>query len=319
VRRLGAAVPGRLVGVLGAVALGEDIRVGTDLVIVSDTALIAAPDPAITSSFHTFHVARVAAIGGLRNIRYLTVKSFDAVRAAQDVGVGVQVGALAGPSVWATPGDADMFVAGDFYAGGGTAESFFAARFLAEARANHEAMRWDGVVASGRLSWYNRTSDAWTDIVSVEGSMLENLSFPAQLSFRDIDGGVRGFSGAIASGGERAVLRLERRLRLPRRVVPADLATAFFADAGKLWAGTVPYGTNSPVRGGFGFSLLGAYPSGGKRTYRVDFAFPVNPERRGSRFEIRLTSSDRTVGIWEEPRDVAWRRTGATPATLLKW
>ena len=319
VRRLGAATPGRTVGVLGAVVMGEDVRVGNDVVIVSDTGLVPAPDAALAMRFHTFHVARIAAVSGVRHLNYVTVRGFDAVRAAQDVGLGVQLAALAGPSFSTSQGNGDLFVASDLYAAGGDAETFYTVRLLGEARGNHESKRWDGVVASARLSWYSRTSDAWTTFVSIEGAMLQSLSFPAQLSFRDADGGVRGYADAIAAGGERAVVRLERRWRMPRSGMPLDLATAVFADAGKLWAGDAPYGVTSPVRSALGFSMLGAYPSGGKRTYRLDFAFPLNPENHGSKFEIRFSSSDRTAGVWAEPRDVTRNRTGAMPQTLLKW
>jgi len=83
--------------------------------------------------------------------------------------------------------------------------------------------------------------------------------------------------------------------------------------------GDAPYGTSTPVRAALGLSLLGAYPSGGKRTYRIDLAVPLNPAPGASKFEVRLSSVDRTRGIWREPRDVASLRTGAMPATLLKW
>ena len=318
-RRIGSAVPGRTVGILGAAIIGEDIRVGDEVVIVSPSGLVPAPDSALVARYHAFGVARVAAVGGVRQLRYLTVRGVNAVRAAQDVGIGMQLGALAGPSVWASRGGGDLFIASDFYAGGGGENSFFTTRILAEARGNHESMRWDGVVASARFSWYNRTSDHWATFANVEGATIQRLAFPAQLSFRDADGGVRGFADADAAGGQRAVARVERQLRFPQATMPVDLAVAMFADAGKLWAGDAPYGVTSPVRCALGFSVLGAYPSGGKRTYRLDFAFPLNPENHGSKFEIRFSSSDRTVGVWAEPRDVARNRTGAMPATLLKW
>ena len=318
-RRLGTAVPGRTVGILGAAIMGEDIRVGDDVVIVSRAGLVPAPDSALVTRYHAFGVARVAAIGGVRQLRYLTVRGVDAVRAEQDVGIGMQLGALVGPSVWASRGASDLFIATDFYAGGGGESSFFTTRILAEARGNHESRRWDGVVASARFIWYNRASDHWSTTASLEGSTLQHVAFPAQLSFRDADGGVRGFGDADAAGGQRAVARIEQRIRFPQASVPVDLAAALFADAGKLWAGTAPYGVTTPVRSALGVSILGAYPSGGKRTYRLDVAFPLNPEGGRTKLEVRFSSSDRTVGVSAEPRDVARNRTGATPATLLKW
>ncbi|MEI8152977.1 MAG: hypothetical protein WCG92_15445, partial [Hyphomicrobiales bacterium] len=204
VRRSGTDIPGRTVGVVGVVAMGEEIHVGTDLVIISPTGLLPAPDPALPARYHDLGVARVAAIAGLRQITYITVRGFDAVRATQDVGIGTQFGLLLGPSVWATAGDADLFLASDFYAGGGDAGTFYTARVLAEARGNHQSMRWDGLVGNARFSLSSRTSANWTTHASLEGSILQSLSFPSQLTFRDTDGGVRGYANAIAAGGRRA-------------------------------------------------------------------------------------------------------------------
>lgn len=319
ITRLGIAATGRTVGVAGIMVRGEDIRSDGGVVVVSDTGLVSATDPALEARYPAFAVARVAAITGMRHLRFLTVSGFDALRAEQDIGIGVQLGLLAGPSVWASRGAGDVFASGDLYAGVGDERSFFAARLLAEARANRQSRRLDGAVSSVRFSWYGIAPGASATIVSVEGAALNSLAFPAQLSFRDADGGVRGYSAATASGGERAVVRAEQRFRLSRARSRADIAAALFADAGKIWAGDAPYGVTSPVRAALGLSLLGAWPSSAKRTYRVDVAFPLNPERGGSKVEFRLSSSDRTRGFWLEPRDVASARTGATPATLLKW
>jgi hypothetical protein len=64
-------------------------------------------------------------------------------------------------------------------------------------------------------------------------------------------------------------------------------------------------------------SLLGAYPSGDQRTFRLDVAVPFTPER-GRHIEFRVSLSDRTRLLWSEPRDVANARTGAIPITLLR-
>ena len=319
VRRIGSMREGRTAGALGVVLMGEDIRIGGGVVVVSDSGLVPAPDSALVARYPDYGVARVALLSGVRRMRYLTVDGFDALQAQQDVGIGVQVGMLAGPSFWASRGEADLFVSGDLYAGVGGPRSFLAAQLLAEARANHASGRWSGAVSSTRLSWYAKAGDQWTTMASVEGAALKKLSFPSQLSFRDGEGGVRGYADAAASGGGRAVMRLEGRRDLPQVTPRAAIAVALFADAGKLWARDAPYGVTTPVRGSLGVSLLGAYPAAGKRTYRLDFAFPLNPEHGGATFEVRLRSSDRTRGVWREPRDVARTRTGALPATLLKW
>ena len=148
---------------------------------------------------------------------------------------------------------------------------------------------------------------------------MQGLNFPLQLSFRDAEGGLPGFVGSTWSGGQRAVARVEERSVIKPLGSRADFAVAVFADAGKLWAGDVPYGQTTTIHSSAGISILAAYPSGGKRTYRVDLAFPLNPQVGGSRLEVRLSSNDRTRLLWIEPRDVAGARTGAVPVSLMKW
>lgn len=319
VTRLGKPARGRTVGVVGALVMGEDIRTGSEVVIVSDSGLVPASDTVLPGRYPAYGVARVAAIAGVRHLRYLTVDGFDALYAEQDVGVGVQLGVLAGPSVWASRSQADMLMAADLYAGVGSAASFYAVHLLTEVRATQSSHHISGAVSSLRLSWYSHRGYLWTSIATIEGAALHDLSFPAQLSLRDADGGVRGFGDAAASGGQRLVARVEQRLRLPPITRRAALAVAMFADAGRIWAGDAPYAAGTPVRASLGLSLLGAYPSAGKRTLRVDFAVPLNPAPGDPKFEVRLSSADRTRGIWREPRDVTRVRTGAMPATLLKW
>ena len=307
------------VGLVGGAILGEDVRTGPSSVIVSDSGVVMAPVPELGVQYGSYGVTRVAAIGGLRSLRFLTVRGFDALRARQDVGIGIQLDLLAGASVLATPGASDVFAAGDLYAGGGDEDSFFAARLLGEGRENHGSGRRDGVVASGRFSWYARATPGRTTIMSVDASAVQHLAFPVQLTFRDYDGGLLGFPGATSAGGQRVVARVEERGLIRLFTDRADFAVAAFADAGKLWAGDVPFGATTGIHSSVGFSLLGTYPTGGKRIYRMDLAVPLNPQRGGSRFAVRFSSGDRTGLLWLEPGDVSRARTGAVPANLMKW
>jgi hypothetical protein len=307
------------VGFAGLAVLGEVARISSDAKIVSDSGLVDVPDAAFVTPYPTFSDVRVAAIGGLRAIRFITVSGFDALSAQQDVGVGIQMHLLAGPSVWETHRERDVFVAGDLYVGAGSPNSFVSMHVVSEARRNYYAGTWDGMVSSGRISWYGRSAAASTHIVSVSASALRHLDFPAQLSFRDADGGVPGFPNSRASGGNRVVVRLEERRALGILPSRADAAVAVFAAAGKLWAGDVPYGTITVVRASAGVSLLAAAPAGSKHTYRADFAVPLNREPGGARYEIRLTWIDRTRLLWLEPHDVSRVRTAATPSNLMKW
>jgi len=249
----------------------------------------------------------------------MTVSGFDALTAAQDVGTGVQFGALAGPSMFSSTLKSDIFLSTDLYAGIGSPQSFLALRFTGEGRADRASHRWDGTVNDGRLAWYARPNELYTQTASLEVSEIQHLAFPFQLTFQDPDGGLRGYPNATFAGGQRAVLRVEERRLLPSMSKRADLAIGAFADAGTLWAGDVPYGVTTNVHTSLGISLLGAFPSGGKRTYRLDIALPLNRPPGGARWELRFSSADRTQLFWQEPADVARARAGAVPSNLLSW
>ncbi|MDP1890043.1 MAG: hypothetical protein Q8K55_04055 [Gemmatimonadaceae bacterium] len=304
------------VALVGGALLGEDVRTSPGFVIVSDTGLVEGPDNPYL--FPAFATTRLAAIGGLRALRFVTVSGFDALTAEQDMGVGVQVNVLAGRSVLTPAHEGDVFLAGDLYAGMGGPASFVMARALAEARGVKRTHRWDGVVVSGRLSWYRNLTGVHAHLASVDMAALQHLVFPAQLTFGDAEGGLPGFGGSSDAGSQRVVVRVEERRLVHTFGTRADAAVGVFLTAGRLLAGDVPFGRTTPLRTAAGITLLGASP-GGKRTFRADFAFALNAARGDSRFELRVSSTDRTRLLWREPADVARVRTGAVPASLMKW
>ena len=81
----------------------------------------------------------------------------------------------------------------------------------------------------------------------------------------------------------------------------------------------MPYGAPTPVRSSAGLSLLGSFPSGGKRVYRVDFGVPINGEPGASGLALRFSVADRTGVSWQEPRDVSHARAGTGRASLMRW
>jgi hypothetical protein len=175
------------------------------------------------------------------------------------------------------------------------------------------------VVGSARVRWYRLVSDRRTRIVTLSGAALGRMPFPAQLTLRDPDGGLLGFPGSHGAGGRRVAVRVEERVLLGTLRSRADVAIALFGDAGRLWAGDVPYGAPTPIRSSAGLSLMAAYPSGGKRIFRLDIGVPLNPERGGSGFAIRVSVADRTSRTWTESREVARARSGPGPATFARW
>jgi hypothetical protein len=90
-------------------------------------------------------------------------------------------------------------------------------------------------------------------------------------------------------------------------------------DAGRLWAGDIPYGVSTPVRTGFGVSLLAAIPPNSARLWRLDFAIANNPEVGGRHFEVRLGNTNRTSFFLAEPGDIAATRERTVPSSVFRW
>jgi len=310
----------RLLGQVGGVGLAltgvRDTPADTG-VLVSDVGL--APDTGVTlrGRYAPFRVTRPAALVGVRVVRYVTVQGFNTLAALEDLPSGVQAGALLGRGIPAW-GASDLFLAGSVYAGHATPVSLVALQVEIEGRKDYDVGAWNGLIASSRLAWYRKRSPRRTSVVSEEFSGGSAARLPLQLTFRDGQGGLRGYRGSLLSGAWRNVLRLEERWVLAARPRNADVGFAAFADAGTLWRGTAPYGRTVPLRASFGASLLAAFPSGSKRILRLDLAVPTR--RDGNKgWELRFSATNLTRHFWREPGDVSRARTGPVPSTLFTW
>jgi hypothetical protein len=139
--------------------------------------------------------------------------------------------------------------------------------------------------------------------------------------FGNIDGSQADLflSGKLFAGGERVALKLEDRWFLGSMMDRADIGLAVFVDAGKVYAGDIPFGTTTPIKVGVGVGLLVASPVGSRRTYRVDFAVPVSPDTY-ARWEFRLTVTNiAQLGAFHEPLDMAFGRELVSTSTSLTY
>ena len=312
--------PGGVVGLLGGLLMGEDTHIDTDnFVVLSDSGIVpTVPMPSLLSGIAPFTVTRAAIVTGYRALSYKTVRNFDALRAQQDVATGTQFIMIAGPSLRASTGAHDYFVHGDFYAANGGPGSFAEVRVVGETRLQQGTHELKGVVGSATAAWYSKPSATRTRVLNAELSGIRSLTYPIQLTFADQEGGLRGFVTSHEAGGARLVLRAEERQLLTWIFPRADLALAEFVDAGKVWAGGAPLSRTSEVKASVGVSLLGSYPSGGMRVYRLDIGVPIN-NRGGSSWEVRLSANDITHWILREARDVTRARSAAVPQNVLNF
>jgi len=280
----------------------------------SDTAA------AFAGRFMETKAARVNALIGLRGIRFMRARGFDALRAVQDVPIGLQIGTLIGRAVPAFGANSnDVFVASDLYLGLGSPRLTYRLQLQGEGRHARGSKSWDGLVGSGRLARYSRPGDHRTRILSVEWSGTSRVLIPHSLSLGVPDGGVRGFNGDTAVAGRRGIARLDEQYYVGSPFSFGDLGIAWFTDAGQMWRGDLPYGETTPVRFSGGVSLLLAIPMRSTRMWRLEFAAPMNPEPGASKWQVRVAHSDRTSFFWREPADVDAARARAVPASIYNW
>jgi hypothetical protein len=301
---------GRRIGFLGGLLTYERVAPAGQAVVITDSGLVADTSAPIGGPFARYQNVRLNAVVGVRDLRFLEVRGFDALAAVQDVARGVQFGAVVGKGN-------DSFLSADLYAGLGSGRSFAALRVEGEVRYDPGAKRWDSMVASGRLAWYWKPSDAHVVIASEEFSGGWRTRIPFQLTLGALPGGVRGYRHSRVVGAVRSVARLEERWSLGQVTRHVGLGLASFADAGMVWAGDAPFGVHSGVKAGVGAGLLVAVPPRSKRLWRLDVAVPVSRDAH-ARWEIRLTTAG-VGGFWSEPRDVAQARAGAAPSLIFTW
>jgi hypothetical protein len=315
VRRLGI---GQYSAFIGGLVTSEAVVPAGRFVIASDSGLVADTSGALSGPLVSYRNLRLNVVVGIRALSFMPVRGFDALSAVQDVATGIQLGAVVGRGISRTGAHGiDHFVAADLYLGRGSDRSFVAVKVEGEARADSRAGGWDSVLGSGRLAWYLKPAARHVAVASVEFGGGWRQRVPFQLMLGDLEGGVRGYADSRLAGATRTVVRFEERWSIGRLTRHGALGLSTFADAGWVWAGDAPFGTQSGIKTGVGVGLLAAFPPESTRLWRVDFAMPVSRDPNAG-WEIRVSSSW-TRSFWREPRDVASGRAGASPSTIFSW
>lgn len=308
--------PGRLL-LAGASISHEKEMTAAIPVVISGPNITRETSSVLTNRYGELTSTRVNSLLGARNVRFMEVWGLETLDAQQDVRKGVQIGTLIGKGLSAfNSDDKGMFFSGDLFIGAGSPRFYSALQFAGEARRDQERGLFDGVLSSGRAAVYLKAHARHTLSQSLEWSGGSRQRVPFQLTFADREGGLRGFRDSHLAGGQRLVARFENRHVVGKLRQFATVGVGGFADAGAMWAGDVPFGENTGVRGSVGFSLLAASPPRSQRLWRVDFAFPVRGgENTG--FEVRLSSRNATRMFWREPPDVRAVRERAIPTSIF--
>ena len=311
--------PGRLT-LLGISFTNERAFADTAPTMITELGFRPAIAAEFTGRFPESKAARVNALIGVRGLQFRRVRGYDALTGTQDIPIGLQFGTLIGRGVKAFGSDAkDMFLASDLYMGFGHPRRIYRLQMQGEGRRERGSGEWTGLVGSGMLSRYSKPATWRTRMMVVEWSGTEAVQHPHSLSLIDPTGGLRGFKDMDAVGGRRAIARIGEQFYAGSPWNFGDLGFAWFADGGQLWAGDIPYGERTRSFGAVGGSILLAVPRRSTRMWRLEFAAPINREMGASRWEVRLTHSDRTSFFWREPADIDAARARTVPSSIYSW
>ena len=308
---------GRLALVGGSISF-EDEDPGTQPVTVGGGQILLDTSTALINRYSKHQTARLNALWGVRNVRFLRASGFDALEGIQDLRTGIQVATLVGKGVTFLRGkENDWFGSADLYAGMASPFSYVALEMAGEGRRGEEGS-WDGILAHGRSALYIKPFNRHRVMTDLTWSGGWKQRIPFQLTFADRDGGLRGFRSSDVGGAKRLVARAEDRYLVGRFKQLASIGVAAFGEAGKIWAGDSPFGVTTPVSASVGLSLLAASPPQSRRTFRADFALPVRGIGRHG-WEVRMTVTDLTRTFRKEPRDIFNNRERSIPASVFNW
>jgi len=238
---------------------------------------------------------RLLFLAGQRRVTFDRRRGLDAVHGAEDVQLGADVEAAVGRSIEAFTDGNDLSVDFGLNAAGDLPGGILAGtRVIVEAKRDFEAPQgeesWRDVFGQADVwtYWRPRGDSKHTFVAAAHAAGGWHTRVPFQLTLGQ-RAGLRGYTRQVAAGQRRVVATLEHRAFLawpfPRLF---DLGSAVFVDAGKTWSGGDPFGRDSPVLVSAGAGVRLAFPPGSRRTYRLDFAFPVAPSFRPRAIQISI-------------------------------
>jgi len=268
-------------------------------VVVDDAFGDSQPAPPavideIAPQAHSHATNRVSVTLGVRNLNFFNLPGLDALRATQDVLRGADFTVTVAPGIPIGDDNGhDTFVRlqGSFGTNGDVA--YLQADGDLQARHVREA------VAGATKGWRDVL---WEVNANAYWSQGRNMQTFARFQFaggRDWDrpfqltlGGreaVRGYNEDAYPGARRILGTVEQRFALPVLSTSlADVGVALFADAGRMWAGTVPFGADTKGKAGIGGGLRLGFPAGSPNVLRVDLGLPLTGERdtKGTVFRV---------------------------------
>lgn len=222
---------------------------------------------------------------GQRHVQWVRRRGLDALRGVQDVRLGSEVELALGRTLSALRRrDDDLFASLTVETGFEAGRALHTFRFNGDARRDLEAAldasEWQDVIADAEAFayWQPRRGGRHTLVTRLAGAGGWHTRTPFQLTLGG-ETALRGYDRDRFPGGRRVVYSLEERMYFGWPLPDVlDLGGTAFVDVGRIWPGDAPYGVDSGWRGSGGLGLRGAFPAGGRTTYRLDVAVPFEPD-----------------------------------------
>lgn len=240
---------------------------------------------------------RFGAMLGQRNIWWVKRRGFDSMRGQQDIPLGAEVGVAFARSIPSLERDNDLMASFRLYTGIAYGDALFVGRVRADVRRDFDAIEaareWKDLYTESELLhyWKPQAMARHTFFLRAATTAGWNTRTPFQLTLGG-DRNLRGYRDERFPGGRRLVINAEDRIYIgwPWREV-FDLGATLFVDAGRMWPGDVPFGSDSGWRGTAGIGLRGSFPAGSRSTWRIDLAAPVSEFQPG-KFRVILSATE---------------------------
>jgi hypothetical protein len=257
-----------------------------------------APDsllPPVLQQRHNLDNIRIFALLGHRNVWWRSYRGMDSMRGQEDVRLGAEAILGVGRSLPSLEADDDIYSMLALYAGMQIGDVLVVGRGRADARRDLSAATGEpelkDVYVQNEILAYLQTRLLPRQTLFLRAAMAGgwNTRTPFQLTLGG-ETGLRGYDRERMPGGRRLVLSVEDRFYigwpLPDLV---DVGGTVFTDVGRIWPGDAPFGADSGWRASAGFGVRASFPAGGRSTYRVDVAWPLEAGTGVGDFRLTLT------------------------------
>jgi len=274
---------------------------------------LAPPDPAlvvpIATQMHALRDLRLLLLLGQRRVAWVQREGLDAMRGEQDVRLGSEIDVAVGRSLPGAGREQDLIASLGAYAAAEIGDLILAGRTRLDGRRDigsaPGSRPWNDLLVDADLLayWKPAGSTRHTLVLRAAATGGWETRTPFQLSLGG-DLGVRGYDRGRFPGGRRVLFTLEDRVYFGWPFRDAlDLGGTAFIDVGRVWPGDAPFGVDSGWRAAAGLGLRGAFPAGGRTTYRLDLALPL--ERRAGLRDLRVVISvGELLGLGAEDRRI---------------